>query len=499
MGKRSRPSSHLDAAPENHSNPSTSTDPSHRYRPRRRTKPKSSITSNPLYSGQLLPFEVLLRIFSFLTDAQQLCTAAAVCSTWREAAIDKSLWIHVKATDPITRDRLKKALAETVEYDCATCFDTIGIIPCTNCRPPQNNPSKKRSRSNTPELYGTSCVVDLALRRAGAQLKTLDLSDCFRSHTNPTYHLKNTDLIKLAEQAGSSLERFLACASNAAHGKGFLTLARACAGLRVLHIEGCLSLNTTQVQTICHACPELEDVSFKDCLKFRPRRLDEAFRPLRKNLRRIDVSNTCTESFSLNMFMIHYPQLQMLRAQNCTSLTAIFLPVHPDLIRQCFPSLQSFHVDSTSYALTMAMPLLFLAKNLTSFTANDVPIARELDPLFAGHLPPLRILGLAGQKVTDHHWRYIYSGLRKTLVECDLANCANLTCELLHTDSENFECLDKIFLTKTALTDSTLTNLIAHAPNLTFVEASGCRGVRNRRFRRDPVSYFKDELNSHLE
>src|SRR5690242_14559851 len=79
--------------------PSTLTTPSlHIYFPPRIPVPKSPIRSKRIAVRLRitdLPQEMLLYIFSFLTDAKEMCTVSQVCKEWYTISKDRTLWDQI--------------------------------------------------------------------------------------------------------------------------------------------------------------------------------------------------------------------------------------------------------------------------------------------------------------------------------------------------------------------------------------------------------------------
>lgn len=435
-----------------------------------------------------LPFDVLLSIFSFLDPIPDLCVLAQVCTRWADAAYSPKLWANVVASDALTRAETYEESKIAYRY---ICYDGGGAYQIRN---PYGFKKAGHLRSKKKdELQGARKAIEVISRRAGSYLRSLDLHDCFPaySYTDAKYQMRNEDLFKIATRCGESLEEMRISPSIHLSGPALVTFAEKCRKLRTLDMTGCKTLTVANLGDIVRACPQLEDISVSQCQIFRGQGLEEKLRPVRKTLKRIDISDTAIGKLFLRRLMFSYPALEEIKVDNCRYLYITEQPPNlGGLERPFFPSLTSLNMDKVSqFPLKWLVAICKACPQMRVLSANNIQPCLSIGKLFEGPLPPLQHLSLSGQPLSDDMWQSIFNKLGASLVQCDVSRNISLSCALRVNRNKRFSKLEELNISGTVATDEAVRQLLQIAPMLTFLDVTGCRSIRDRSFRRDPLSF----------
>lgn len=445
-----------------------------------------------------LPHDVLVRVFQLLTEIRDLCVASEVCTSWSNAALSGDCWCDVSAVDILTRRRmLNMDNSSPFTHSCDDYLDQPYSTPCRDCMhaaPAKiaHKRQRKRRRVDCKHTVGVKCAVDVITRRAGSRLRSLDLRLCFPFHHVPSYQMHNSDLDVIAGRCGQRLRQFSVSPSVHVLATALVSFANACPQLRKLHMTDCQNLTTSHVNSIVQACPQLEDISVSRCPRFRGQRLMQILLPLKETLRRIDISFTPSEMLDVSLAMT-FPVLEEIIADHCSHLRGtipVFNPDGYDPPKKSTCNLKTLRMDDTLFDASMFLPLFQRCPHLQCLSTNHLPLSlrRPLDNALGSAAPPLRTLCVAAIPVSDRTWTRIYENLRTTLEFCDVSGNLILTLDVPF-EKGDFEKLEGIYLRNCALTDRTLGHFLMHTPRLDIIDATGCRGVVSRRFRRDPLQF----------
>lgn len=444
-----------------------------------------------------LPQDVLIKIFLTFSDICDTCAVSEVCTSWSDAALSPQCWAYVRVIDSATRRRLiQQEASGTVVFECNVCFDCPTQFPCEACKPipPKVTGKRKRKRRRTSNPQGVKLAVDVITRRAGKRLRLLDLHLCFPFHHLAAYQMHNSDLNVIAERSGPQLEGLAISSSVHLASLSIVNFAKACPELRVLHMMNCQSLKLSDLKVIVKACHYLEDISVSHCPQFHGRHIMQVVDPLRSTLRRLDMSFTPTESINLSQIIGSFPALEELIADHCSSLKCVVSnarSVGLDAPLTAINKLTTFRMDDTSLDVNMLHVLFDRSRDLQCLSANHIPPPSRvvLERVFDGYIPPLRTLRIASLPITDNIWKRIFCRLYDTLEFCDVSGYSKLTLALSTSQPKQFTRLKGIYITYTGATDRTLAQLLIRAPHLNMIDATGCRNVRHRAFRRSPLDY----------
>lgn len=441
-------------------------------------------TTPPALRLPSLPLDVLEIIFGNLEPVPNLCNALQVCTSWKEAALIPKLWSTVTASDAATR----KAREEAAQRN----YHQIHYSDNSTDKSLRKSP-KRRKRQR---LFGVSHAVDCITRRAGKYLRSLDLKDCFPSHAIESFQMRDRDLENISAQCASSLEELRISPSEFITADALVSFAQQCTGLRVFHMTGCRTLTSNHLGLIVRSCPRLEDISVNRCVRFRGQSLEEKLHPIRKTLKRLDISDTITVNFAMRKFMFSFPVLEEIKMDNCNYISIDGqAPNMENEKRSLFPSLTSLNIDKIrTVPLSWLLAIFKTCPTLQILSANMIPEPTlSISNLFRGPMPNLNHLSLSGHPLDDAAWQNIYEKLGKSLVQCDMSRNTGLTCVLQEKVSARFAVLEQLNISGTGATDETVMDVIRLSPKLTFLDTDGCRSVENRKFRRDPLA-FRDAI-----
>lgn len=460
----------------------------------------------PACSFADLPQDILIRIFKSLTDLSHLCAASEVCVTWNSAALSPECWRDVIAIDVATRYRISFRNNPAItfspretnphQHDETFCPECSRAVPAKVVQKRRY----KRKRIACPHDVGVKRAVEVITRRSANRLRSLDLRLCFPFHYLHWYQLQNTDLQLIAFRCGSSLRQFVTSPSIRVSSSAFVAMARFCTRLVKLHMSDCQNLVLSDLRSIVQSCPQLEDLSVSRCPRFRGTTLFEVLSPVRETLRCIDISFTPTELLDIN-YALSFPNIESIVADHCSSLRGLLPPMlDPDNPSQVIShTLKTFRINDTRFGADIFLPLFQRCPRLQCVAANYVP-SPTWSPLhlaFQRTVPPLRTLCVATVEVSDEIWTEIYKHLRNTLEFCDVSGNHRLALDVPYHEGD-FDKLKGIYVRNCAINDSTLAYFLLHAPNVTIIDASGCRNVSSRKFRRDPL-FFRPFLRSIVE
>lgn len=421
-----------------------------------------------------LPDDVLLRIFSHLDPAPTLCNVMEVCNRFAEVAVNPSLWKHVTAVDASTR---KTRREEEEKKYLFINYDEGRDVPL---HPP------KRKRRRRMGKVGVPLAIDVITKRAGKHLQTLDLNDCYPNFPRYDYQATDDDLAIVTQRCASSLRDFRTSRSFFLSGSSFVTLASECLSLRTLHMTGCRNLTDSHLGAIVQKCTLLEDISVSQCLTFRTDVLHRRLHPIRNSLKRLDISVTAMRNLSLSQLLERFTVLAEVKADGCHDLSIVDPVFNPP--RHHIPKLTTLNFDKISS----------LSRNWLAFFCRLCPELRSLSVgmlRYYGHapnldttLPPLQYLNLAGHAISDKQWQIIFDRLGPSLMQCDVSRNRIFTGRLQVVGDHTFAKLEDLNIGSTAAVDSTVQTLLAVAPNLKFLDLSGCIRV-NRKLRRNPLAF----------
>lgn len=432
-----------------------------------------------------LPDDIISRIFSSFEPVPELCQLIGVCTKFAKAASAPELWRRVKAVDPITRRLREKGI------DINSEFIVYGLDEGMDSK----RPSTASAESRLIHRRGVGLAVDVITSRAGSQLVSLDLHDCYPRFPRFDHQMRDIDLELISTRCSESLQTLRLSASFLITGTGLIELAKLCSKLRTLHMTGCRRMNDQIFGEIVRECPTLEDISVSGCRDFEANRLHDNLRPIRDTLKRIDISDTGSRSIHMLKFMTKYPALEEIDASGCERMYTVTVPSSSLPI---FPSLVSLKLDKTSCIGDKTLLVICEAsRNLRCLSLNNMTHEIEEDQLrnlFDLTWPPLKTLKMAGQRITDEMWQLIFEKLGASLVECDLSKNKLLTCSLQLFRNDSFAELQYLRITSTGATNSTVRKLISVSPKLKFLDVCGCPGVE-RKMRRNPLA-FRQSANS---
>lgn len=444
-----------------------------------------------------LPKDVLIKIFLTFSDIRDTCAASEVCISWSDAALSPECWSYVRAIDASTRRRiLQQDATRNPVFDCNVCFDRPTLHPCEACKPtpPRVTGKRKRRRTRLANQQGVKLAVEVITKRAGTRLRMLDLRLCYPFHHISEYQMRNSDLSVIAMRSGALLRGLVISSSVLVSADALVEFARACPQLRVFHMMNCQTLMVSHLAHIVAACPRLEDISVSRCPQFRGQRLMQVLKPLQNTLRRIDMSFTPTESLNMSLIMCSFPVLEEVIADHCSNLKCVvsnFRAMGMDTGGLCTSKLTTLRLDDTQLDVMMMNILFRLAHRLHHLSANHIPLPSRLalERVFEGNIPPLRTLCVASLPISDSIWHRIFDSLHDTIEFCDVSGNSRLTLGLPVGHGKEFSRLKGIHIMNTGTTDRTLAQLLIRSPRLCLIDAAGCCGVRDRRFRRNPLSY----------
>lgn len=433
-----------------------------------------------------LPPDVLQRVFSGFKPVPDLCVFAQVCRTWAEAALSKELWIDVKASDAKTRKEKKEESEQNylfISYEKRE--------PLFSGSSSRGAKKRRIGGKHLRTLFGARRAVDVITQRGADRLRTLDLHDCYPAHAISQYQMLDEDVAKIADRC-PRLEVLRLSYSFYTTGQAVVSLTEKCKKLRTLHMTGCKKVTGGDLAVIVQRCPDLEDISMSHCPQFRGHALAEKLFPIRKRLKRIDISDTPTEKLDLNPFSTDFPALEEIKLDNCTYM--YLSGAVPSIDEIIFPRLKLINIDKIAkFPLNWLTAMCERCPALRVLSASDVQTGHfGVGHLFLKPIAPLNYLSLTNQALRDRFFQSLFERLRTTLVQMDLSGNALLSCELLSRPGEHFTDLEQLNIAQTAVTDSTLRTLIQLSPMLNFLDASGCRSVKDRTFRRNPLQ------NKHL-
>jgi hypothetical protein len=239
----------------------------------------------------------------------------------------------------------------------------------------------------------------------------------------------------------------------------------------------------------------ISQISVSDCKELRGTRgaLWGALSPVARRLEALDVSGTQMQSLPLDELMTQCPCLEELVADRCEALEIPrsfrterlpFAKVAPKLRLLRLDGARSFPIELLRLLFTRGVPLLVLS-------VNHVLPHTQLSALYGPGLPELEHLALSGQNLTDDHFReMIIDILRASLITLDLSKCSNLTGHTLQL-AHCFPRLTKVDLSGTRFTASAAGILVRVAPQLVYLNLSGCRSIPDRAMRREPLEYIR--------
>lgn len=433
-----------------------------------------------------LPDDIISRIFSKFEPVPELCLLMGVCTKFANAASAPELWRRVKAVDPITRRAKEEGIDISSEF----------IVYDLDKGPDKSMLSTSEEESHRLTRRGVGLAVDVITSRAGSQLVSLDLHDCYPRFPRFDHQMSDAHLELISSRCSDSLQILRLSASFLIRRAGLVNLAKSCPKLRTLHVTGCKNMNDEVLGDIVRECPTLEDISVSGCRNFEAEGLHENLSPIRDTLKRIDISGSYARSIHMLKFMTKYPALEEIDASDCERL---YTPTMPPTSLPIFPSLVSLKMDkASSIGDKMLLSICEGSRNLRCLSLNNMRHEiheEELRNLFDLTWPPLKTLKMAGQKITDEMWQRIFEKLGASLVECDLSKNRLLTCSLQLFRNDSFAELQDLRIRSTGATNSTVKTLISISPKLKFLDVCGCVGVE-RKLRRNPLALRESANNT---
>lgn len=368
--------------------------------------------------------------------------------------------------------------------------------PCTS------NFTGKKRRRRRGNIVGIAGALEVMTARASGCLTELDFE-----HVVPSpLPFKNADMLKIKDRAKNTLEVLKLHGSYCVNSLVILDVISACTKLRVLHAPSLTTMRCRMLRKIVQNCKHLEDINLERCDGFScdASALAEALAPVRDTLRKINFSFTRIAGLPLLQFGYDFPKLEEIRADACRDL--INFPYHEGVVAAngLFPNLTTFsvngpHVMSKVNTFSLLPPpstfpaewvrtIFNTERKLRHFSMNCTPFTK-LDVAFAGQLPCLTVLGLAGQDLTDEQWQQIFNTMYPTLEICDVRLNRKLT-GTLRTETlggKTFSQLVSLDFCGTLISDEAVRQIMQLAPKLETFRLHGCRSVLDRQLRRNPL------------
>lgn len=371
----------------------------------------------PLTNVSCLYPEILALIFSYL-DVRDKGRAAQVCSAWREAAYNKSVWrgveakLHLKKSNPSLFHSLVQRGIRRVQLLSIkrTLRDVVHGIP------------------NIESLNLTGCfnLSDSWLSQAFMQdvnsLTVLNLSMCKQitdnSLINISQHLKNLEVLDLGGCSNISNVGLLLIAEGLRKLK-CLNLRSCCVSdLGISHLAGLTHPNATTVGTL-----SLEQLSLQDCYKI----TDDGLRHLSEGLHNLKSLNLSFCASITDSGLKHLARMVSLRELNLRSSDTI-----SDIgLAYLAENNSRLTILDVSFCNKVGdQGLLHISQglfNLRSLSLNACPITDEGLGRIARTLTDLRTLNI-GQcsRITDKGLSLVSEHLHKLLC-IDLYGCTNIT------------------------------------------------------------------------
>lgn len=445
------------------------------------------------HSNVLLQPDILLRVFAHLEPVPDLCHAIQVCRDWSIVAATPSLWQNVVAIDPFTRHQLQSRPAWYPKH--ITQQKSSHALQVS--RKSHSN-RRKRSKNNSV-LQGARKALDVITKRAGTRLNILDLQYCFPGLSLPSYMLHQSDIQKIIQRCSSSITTFLPSYPNHITKTSYINFSTTCPQLKVLHMTGCRDLQTADLGLIVQNSPYLHDISVKNCPNIRGSNLVFKLKPISKVLKRIDVSMTSLTQLCFRDLALNFPSLEEFIANHCTQLNVIDSPPRrEDQLSRVFLKLTTFAVNYVAYLSSEWLSAICArCSNIKMLCANDVGSGRNY-AIFNTRLPSIQQLSLSNHSLTDREWQRLFEDLRTTLLDCDISRNHNVTCALQTKNDDKFSVLETLDISETGATDETVKRLINVATRIKCLKTAGCRGVKDRKFRRNPLATISVDTETEL-
>lgn len=454
-----------------------------------------------------LPVDIIRRIFAKLDSTAELCKLMEVCTIFSKAAKGPALWKEVKVVDPLTHRAGNQDSQETKVIDPITHragdqistqmyrFITYGL-----------HADKKEvagDNLNTGTLSGKRKGVGLAVEvitsRAGPQLESLDLLECYPDFPRFDHQMSDDDLKVISNRCSESLHTLRLSPSSFITGPALVEFATACTQLRTLHMIGCSSVTDMLLGEIARACPKLEDISVKRCRGFRGDGLHARLTPVHDTLKRLDISQTELAVLNIPTFMRSYSVLEELDASWCfeVSLRGPKLKAEDFKCRTLVKlNLRNIEVNERVLRRVVSespqLRELHLSSNLRERRQLGVK------KLFSFRWPPLEYLTLARGRLTDELWQLLFNNLSQSLVRCDVSDNRELTCALVLKGGESWPKLEELNIGETGTTEESLKVLVSLAPKLKSVKLAGCSKI-SRPVRKNPLSLRESVDSSEAE
>uniref|UniRef100_T1E199 Putative F-Box LRR-repeat-containing protein n=1 Tax=Cupiennius salei TaxID=6928 RepID=T1E199_CUPSA len=369
----------------------------------------------PLANVSCLYPEILALIFSYL-DVRDKGRAAQVCSGWREAAYNKSVWrgveakLHLRKSNPaLFQSLVQRGIRRVQVLSLRRCLrDVVQGIP------------------NIESLNLTGCynLSDVWLTQAFIQdvnsLTVLNLSMCKQitdtSLMNISQHLKNLEVLDLGGCSNIS-------------NVGLLLIAEGLRNLKSLNLRSCCvsDIGISHLAGLSHNGTEgtlsLEHLSLQDCYKI----TDDGLRHLSDGLHNLKSLNLSFCASITDSGLKHLARMSSLRELNLRSsdtISDIGLAYLAENNSRLTILDVSFCNKVGDQGLLHISQSLF---NLRSLSLNACPITDEGLGRIARTLTDLRTLNI-GQcsRITDKGLSLVSENLHKLLC-IDLYGCTNIT------------------------------------------------------------------------
>lgn len=426
-----------------------------------------------------LPPKLIRLIFAKLDSIAEVCKLMEVCKKFADVAKSPELWKCVKAEDPITqraRDQSSSRLYRFVTYESRKDRnEEIG--------------AKDASEALKRRRCGLALAVDVITSRAGDQLESLDLVDCYPNFPRYDHQMTDDDLDVISDRCSKALHTVRLSPSSFLSGSKILSFAKACLNIRVLHMISCPSLTDILLGEIALACPRLENISVSRCKSFHGEGLHARLIPVHDTLRCLDISETGTVLLNLPGFMRSYAVLEELNASSCTDQLRIEGPqLEDDDFR--FRTLVRLDLCEVDVDAKLLDRVVSESTHLRELHLSPVVRFRDMiDTAFLFKLPwpPLKLLSLESCDLHDEVWQTLFNTLSPSLTYLDVAENRSLTCSLDVKDGQGFPLLRELDIRRTSTTEETLEMLLSISPALESLNSVGCmhisRGVRKDPFR----------------
>ena len=276
-----------------------------------------------------LPDDILLRIFSFLSN-MELCNASGVCQKWQELCWDPLLWESIEILNyqdsdinKVLRNLLTK-LARSTDGRYCLMVRSLKLNGC-ELLADKGLGFVARYCIDLEELQISNCccVTGKGLQdilRNCQSLRFLDASgvSCITSIGAPTTNgFAGNDY-------GSFLQlRHLDISDCVAFDDlGLRHVALSCGLLENLYLRRCNRVSDVGVKHVASRCPHLREVSLSDCLKVR----DFSLRELAKNaanLKYLSVAKCPITDSGIKQIGKHCARLKYLNLRGCEGVTDI--------------------------------------------------------------------------------------------------------------------------------------------------------------------------------